>query len=134
MLLVMAMQADPALLIAGLALWVGACTWIGNLQRGLIAYGTVLVGYSASMVALLDPAHPDRVLQLGADRLATLLTGVVVATLVGYFFAQRREMRAIRLFPTAHTLPATACVSRRCRYSGRAGRPLRRAGASPGWN
>src|SRR5690606_37905921 len=36
-----------------------------------------------------DSAHPERVLHLGADRMATVLTGVVVATLVGYFFAPR---------------------------------------------
>lgn len=74
-LLVFAMQIHPALLIIGLALWIAACTWLGNLQRGYVAYGTVLAGYSASMVALLDTSHPDRVLQLGADRLGTVLTG-----------------------------------------------------------
>ena len=95
-LLVIGMQVHPAILVAGLALWVGACTWIGNLQRGLVAYGTVLAGYSASMVALLDTAHPDRVFHLGADRLATVLTGVVVATLVGYFFAQRTDEADLR--------------------------------------
>ncbi|ATG46171.1 FUSC family protein [Celeribacter ethanolicus] len=86
-LLVLAMQIHPALLVVGLALWVSACTWIGNLQRGFVAYGTVLAGYTAAMVSLLDAAHPDQVLHLGVDRLATVLTGVVVATLVGSLFA-----------------------------------------------
>ncbi len=94
--LVVGMQIHPALLVAGLAFWIGGCTWLGNLQRGLVAYGTVLAGYSASMVALLDTAHPDRVLHLGADRLATVLTGVVVATLVGYFFARRTDEADLR--------------------------------------
>src|SRR5690625_7182160 len=48
------------------------------------------------MVALLTTSHPDQVLHLGADRLATVLTGVVVATLVGYLFAQRTEEAALR--------------------------------------
>ncbi|WP_434286852.1 FUSC family protein [Celeribacter sp. SCSIO 80788] len=86
-LLVLAMQIHPALLVVGLALWVSACTWIGNLQRGFVAYGTVLAGYTAAMVSLLDAAHPDQVLHLGVDRLATVLTGVVVATIVGSIFA-----------------------------------------------
>ncbi len=95
-LLVFGMQVHPVILVAGLAVWVGACTWIGNLQRGLVAYGTVLAGYSASMVALLDTAHPNRVLHLGADRLATVLTGVVVATVAGYFFARRLDEADLR--------------------------------------
>ncbi|WP_346899713.1 FUSC family protein [uncultured Roseibium sp.] len=85
--LVVAMQIHPALLIVGLAAWVGACTYVGNLQRGFAAYGTVLAGYTAAMVALLDAAHPDHVLSLGGDRLATVLTGVAVATLIGSLFA-----------------------------------------------
>ena len=95
-ILISALQVHPLLMITGLALWVGACTWIGNLQRGLVAYGTVLAGYSASMVALLTTAHPDQVFHLGADRLATVLTGVVVATVVGYLFAQRTEEADLR--------------------------------------
>ncbi|WP_460274796.1 FUSC family protein [Celeribacter sp. ULVN23_4] len=86
-LLVLAMQIHPALLVIGLALWVSACTYIGNLQRGFVAYGTVLAGYTAAMVSLLDAAHPENVLGLGVDRLATVLTGVAVATLIGSLFA-----------------------------------------------
>lgn len=95
-LLVSALQIHPVLMILGLTLWIGACTWIGNLQRGLVAYGTVLAGYSASMVALLTTAHPDQVLLLGTDRLATVLTGVAIATMVGYLFAQRTEEADLR--------------------------------------
>lgn len=86
-LLVVSMEIHPALLVVGLAAWVGACTYVGNLQRGLVAYGTVLAGYTAAMVALLDTAHPEHVLDLATDRLATVLTGVVMAMLVGYLFA-----------------------------------------------
>ncbi|MGE4338970.1 MAG: FUSC family protein [Pigmentiphaga sp.] len=86
----------PVLLVGGLALWVAVCTGVGNLQRGFLAYGTVLAGYSAAMVALLNTGHPEQVLQLGADRLATVLTGVLVATFVGYCFAPRPSATALR--------------------------------------
>ncbi|MFD2173778.1 FUSC family protein [Rhodobacter lacus] len=86
-LLVLAGAISPWLLVTGLALWVAACTGIGNLQRGYVSYGTVLAGYTAAMVALLDASHPEQVLGLGADRLATVLTGVLVAMLFGYVFA-----------------------------------------------
>lgn len=82
-LLVLAMQVHPVFLVLGLAFWVGACTYLGNVLRGFVAYGTVLAGYTAAMVSLLDAAHPDQVLALGTDRLATVLTGVAVATLIG---------------------------------------------------
>lgn len=77
----------PWLLVAGLAAWIGACAAIGNLQRGFVSYGTMLAGYSAAMVSLLDTGHPDRVFELGLDRLATVLVGVVVALVVGVMFA-----------------------------------------------
>lgn len=85
--LVTASTVHPMLLVAGLALWVGLCAGIGNLQRGFVSYGTILAGYTAAMVALLDAAHPDQALSLGVDRLATALIGVIVATAVGFFFA-----------------------------------------------
>ncbi|MFD1198013.1 FUSC family protein [Brucella gallinifaecis] len=86
-LLVLASNIHPGLLVAGLALWVGLCAGIGNLQRGFVSYGTIMAGITAAMVALIDTGHPERVLHLGADRMATVLTGVVVALLVGLLFA-----------------------------------------------
>lgn len=85
--LVLASALHPALMIGGLTLWVGLCAGIGNLQRGFVAYGTILAGYTAAMVALLDTAHPDHVLYLGLDRLATVLAGVLVAMAAGFAFA-----------------------------------------------
>lgn len=94
--LVMASTVHPALLVGGLALWVGLCTGIGNLQRGFVAYGTVLAGYTAAMVSLLDSRHPDHVLALGADRLATVLVGVLVATVAGYALARPADGQGLR--------------------------------------
>ncbi|WP_424813942.1 FUSC family protein [Roseococcus sp. YIM B11640] len=74
---------EPARLVAGLALWIGFSAWAGNLLRGLPGYGTIVMGYSASMVVLLDTAHPDHVWALGLDRFLTVMTGVLVAAAVG---------------------------------------------------
>lgn len=90
-LLVVASGTSPWLLVTGLALWIGVCTWASNLQRGIAGYGTALAGYSAAMVALLDTAHPDKVFALGTDRFLTVLTGVAVATLIGAIFAAKTE-------------------------------------------
>jgi uncharacterized membrane protein YccC len=82
---------QPLMLVIGLAVWLGACAGIGNLQRSHVSYGTMLAGYSAAMVALLDSAHPDRVFLLGADRLLTVLTGVLTALAVGLLFTRRQS-------------------------------------------
>nr|WP_319248167.1 FUSC family protein [uncultured Celeribacter sp.] len=94
--LVLLSTYHAAFLVVGLALWVGLCTGIGNLQRGFVAYGTILAGYTAAMVSLLDTSHPDHVFLLGADRLATVLTGVVVATIIGALFAPVTPASALR--------------------------------------
>jgi uncharacterized membrane protein YccC len=71
------------ILVAGLSLWIGLCAGLGNIQRGFLAYGTMLAGYSAAMVALLDTHHPDHIVALGLDRLLTVLVGVLIALLIG---------------------------------------------------
>ncbi|HWK68207.1 MAG TPA: FUSC family protein [Rhizobiaceae bacterium] len=88
-LLVFVSNGEPAALVIGLSLWVGVCAWLGNLLRGFTAYGTLLAGYSAAMVALLDTGHPENILALGTDRLATMIIGIVVALLTGLLFTPR---------------------------------------------
>ncbi|KAA2212923.1 FUSC family protein [Teichococcus oryzae] len=89
-LVVLASGAEPLPLVIGLSVWLGACAWLGNVLRGLTSYGTLLAGYSATMVAMLDTARPGHLWALGADRLLTVLTGVVIALLVGLLFTPRR--------------------------------------------
>ncbi len=87
--LVLLAQGNLLWLVLGLAVWLGLCAGVGNLQRSFVAYGTMLSGYSAAMVALLDFAHPDQVFALGWDRLFTALTGVFAALLVGWLFTPK---------------------------------------------
>ena len=82
-LLVLVSIDRPAVLVVGLAGWIAVCAGIGNLQRGFVAYGTILAGYSAAMVALLDAGHPDQIFALGLDRFLTISVGVAAALLVG---------------------------------------------------
>jgi uncharacterized membrane protein YccC len=75
-LFILAAGGQAAILVLGLALWIGLCTWAGNPLRESGACGTILTDYTAAMVGLLDTAHPDHVLALGTDRLLTVLMGV----------------------------------------------------------
>lgn len=85
--LVLLFGLDPPALVTGLALWVGTCVGIGNLQRSHLSYGTMLAGISAAMIALLDTGRPDRVFSLGSDRMLTVLVGVLVALAIGLLLA-----------------------------------------------
>lgn len=86
---------QPVVLVAGLAVWIGLCAGIGNVQRGFVSYGTMLAGYSAAMVALLATAHPDHILVLGADRLLTVFVGVATALATGWLFAAPQAEEAV---------------------------------------
>ena len=78
----------------GLTLWVSLCVYVGSLLHGLIAYGAILGGYSASMVALLTRA-PDALMPLGIDRLLTVFVGVLTALLVGWLFTYARAEQTL---------------------------------------
>ena len=56
--LVLIANGDLLWLVTGLAVWMGVCAGLGNLQRSFASYGTMLSGYSAAMVALLTTATP----------------------------------------------------------------------------
>lgn len=89
-LLVLFTGDNLALMLIGLSLWIGLCVGVGNLLSGLVAYGTLLSGYSASMVALLNTQQPaGQIFLLGTDRLLTVLTGILVGLLVGLLFTPR---------------------------------------------
>lgn len=94
--LIMMSVDRPYILVSGLAVWTALCAGIGNIQRGFVAYGTILAGYSAAMVSLLDVGHPTaHVLELGADRFLTVLTGVAIAFVVGWLFTPRDASDAV---------------------------------------
>ncbi|MGO4408958.1 MULTISPECIES: FUSC family protein [unclassified Brevundimonas] len=83
--------SDPLILVLAVSAWTALCAAAGNLQRGYVAYGVTLAGYSAAMVALLDYNRPSHILELAGDRLATVLLGIVVAMVIGLAFAPRRS-------------------------------------------
>jgi uncharacterized membrane protein YccC len=90
------MLAGDAVLFKGLGLtlWVTLCVYGANLLHGLISYGAVLAGYSASMVVLLART-PDALLPLGLDRLITVLLGVLTALFIGWLFTYKRAEQTL---------------------------------------
>nr|WP_281431822.1 FUSC family protein [Rhizobium setariae] len=90
-------HGNAAVLVAGLVLWIGLCVGAGNAVRGFLSYGTILAGYSAAMVALLDTPHPEQVFALGFDRFLTVAVGVLVALAIGWIFADRTQESGLAL-------------------------------------
>lgn len=89
-LLVLAAGDNLPVMVISLALWIGLCVGVGNLLSGLISYGALLSGYSATMVALLNTQQPvGQIFALGSDRLLTVMTGVLVGLVIGLIFTPR---------------------------------------------
>ncbi len=78
-------RGQPWVVAIGLSLWIGLSAGLGNVVRGFAAYGTMLAGYTAAMVALLHSAHPAAPFAVGVDRTLTVLIGVAVALGAGWF-------------------------------------------------
>ncbi|ENN8377387.1 FUSC family protein [Providencia rettgeri] len=86
---------NPLLFIVGLALWLGACSGIGQLQKGFVAYGTFLAGYSAVMVSMLSVHMTDNLFMVAWDRLWTILVGVLSAVVFNVLFTPKREQEPV---------------------------------------
>lgn len=86
---------SPLLFIVGLALWLGACSGIGQLQKGFVAYGTFLAGYSAVMVSMLSVHMTDNLFMVAWDRLWTILVGVLFAVVFNFLFTPKREQEPV---------------------------------------
>ena len=50
---------DRTMLLASYAVWIGLCAGVATLLRDFRAYGAVLSGYTAGIIALSDIAMPQ---------------------------------------------------------------------------
>lgn len=85
----------PLLFIVGLAVWLGGCSGIGQLQKGFVAYGTLLAGYSAVMVSMLSIHDTDNLFTVAWDRLWTILVGVLSAVIFNFLLTPKRKQEPI---------------------------------------
>ncbi|EML1937624.1 FUSC family protein [Providencia sp. 21OH12SH02B-Prov] len=90
-LLIYLHMLHPLLFILGLAVWLGACSGIGQLQKGFVAYGTLLAGYSAVMVSMLSVHDTNNIFMVAWDRFWTILVGVLSAVIFNYLFTPKRD-------------------------------------------
>ena len=87
--LILYLSGGDILYIAmGLTIWITLCTGAGNLFHGFFSYLTLLSGYTASLVLVLEMTQGESIYALGLDRMLTVSLGVVIAMLVGLLFAK----------------------------------------------
>lgn len=76
----------PLPLSLGLAAWVALCAAASTLLRGFRAYGAVLAGYSAALVAVVGLGQHHAIAQVALMRVAEVAVGIVVSGLATALF------------------------------------------------
>ncbi|EPY4331920.1 FUSC family protein [Klebsiella variicola] len=73
---------SPVLLSAALALWVGLCVFISQLDRTPRSYAFMLAGYTAAFIAFPGVGHPQVIFETAVTRVEEIFIGIMSATLV----------------------------------------------------
>lgn len=95
----------PELFILALGLWIGACTVASNLLRNFRAYGTVLAGYTAGIIALGAYDVPNQIFDIAMSRGSATIIGIACSAVVVSLFAphRAREKTVARLRESIRT-------------------------------
>jgi uncharacterized membrane protein YccC len=86
----------PELFVLYLALLVAGCTVASNLLTNFRAYGTVLIGYTAGIVAAGAIDSPDQVFFIAVARATSILIGISCSIVVTAVFAPHRSEAKVR--------------------------------------
>jgi len=103
----------PELFVLGLGLLVGACTVASNSLTNFRAYGTVLTGYTAGLIASGAANAPDQVFFIAMARVSCILVGIACSVFVVSIFAPHRSAAETR----KKLLVALQDAARRAVYS-----------------
>ncbi len=80
--IIAAFPQDRTLLLAAYALWLGSCAFVAGLLRDFRAYGAVLSGYTAGVIAVGAIDMPLAAPLAAIDRVAAILIGIASVLLV----------------------------------------------------
>jgi uncharacterized membrane protein YccC len=111
----------PELFVVALALIVGGCTVASNILTNFRAYGTVLAGYTAGIVASGSLNTPDQAFFIGVARATSILVGISCSIVVTMIFAPHRSEAATR----EKLLAVLKDAARRAAYSWQASNETR---------
>ena len=128
LVLVALFAQTPEVFVFALGLWIGACVLVSGLLRNFRAYGTVLAGFTAAIVALGSYDNPASVFDVAVARATCTIIGISCAAVVTWIFvkSEAREQTLKRLslviggVARRASLPATVSMAERMSI----GRPL----------
>ena len=75
------------LFILAFAIWMAVCGYVASFLDGNRAYGAVLSGFTAAIVAFANIDTPQNAFLVGIDRCAAILVGVLAVMVVNDLFA-----------------------------------------------
>ncbi|KRF02066.1 fusaric acid resistance protein [Frateuria sp. Soil773] len=90
------------LFLLSLSLWVALCAGGAMLYRNFMAYGFVLAGYTAAIVALPAVSNPLNVFDSAVMRVSEVLLGIAVSALVSELVLPERLRPMLRRNARAH--------------------------------
>ena len=93
---------DRTMLLGGFALWIGLCVTTATLLRDFRAYGAVLAGYTALLVALPGVGRPALLHQLAAARCVEILLGIICAGVLSRLVLPQQLRPALMQIGRAH--------------------------------
>ncbi len=90
-LLISLFSQAPELFVLALAVLIGGCTVASNILTNFRAYGAVLTGITAGIVAANAIHAPDQVFYIAMARAAEILTGIACSMFITSIFAPHRS-------------------------------------------
>ena len=87
---------SPELLLVGLATWIGCCVALATGLRNFRAYGAVLAGYTAAIIALDVAQQPGEVFSIALSRTTYILLGLLCEGVAGAAFSLSQPENDLR--------------------------------------
>lgn len=105
----------PELLFFGLAVWIAGCVALATSQRNFQAYGAVLAGYTAAIIALNVSHTPGEVFSVALSRTVYILLGIVCEGVAAALFALSQPETDVRARLSALVVDAAKVCERALR-------------------
>lgn len=125
-LLVALFAQTPALFLPSLALWLGLCTAVATALRNFRAYGAVLSGYTAMIIAMDSVAAPQHVFDIAVARVTYVLLGITTEAVFTALLAPGAPHVEVRQRLDSYSRKAAGVCARALRGEAVAGASLHR--------
>jgi uncharacterized membrane protein YccC len=96
----------PLLLSLALALWVGGCLYVAQLDRSARSYLFMLAGYSAGIIGFQALAQPQAIFDIALARVEEISLGIACTTAIGSLFFPRSLGPMLTTRMSAWAIPA----------------------------